>query len=163
MLLNRPPMQCFDTNKWSKKIKLPLKLQRTHKRNGSAMVKAAATEKYVKRRGQAEMTCEDLTASQFADITGLKKKSEMVESEDDRSDTTSTASLTIWDSHFWQNNKNHPTGLILPEPCMALEKNVSGAVQKGRFKIVWGMDPEQTQANSPKQIHCVEWKRKKNF
>ncbi|CAO3694080.1 unnamed protein product [Rhizopus stolonifer] len=178
MILNYSNPQYFDTSKWKRKLAFPLKLHRNHKRNGSATVRAAATEKYVKRNSQPEITSEDLTASQFANITGIKKKRDdeniCNKDESDYKSTSSNHPLSIWDTHFWHNNNDRPKHLItssISEPCIStclsqpLSRNISqsGTIQKGRFKIIWGMDTEQTKVIITPQINCVEWKRKKNI
>ncbi|ORE04346.1 hypothetical protein BCV72DRAFT_231714 [Rhizopus microsporus var. microsporus] len=177
MLLNSNSTSYFDTTKWKKKLTIPLKRHRNNVHwNGSATAKAAATEKFI-RRNKQEVLSEDLTASQFANITGIKKTKRYEEeahlSDDDADSTTTSASqpLSIWDSHFWHNDRQTETSITssASQPCISSltslpltrHKSEPGVIQKGRFKITWGMDDESAMITP--EINCVEWKRKKNM
>ncbi|CAO3637069.1 unnamed protein product [Mucor hiemalis] len=142
MIKNYSTIQHFDSVKWKKRlIKFSHKLQRSHHnhqrdRNASmptsATVLAAATEKFIRHTPtEIAIHSEDLTASQFANMTGIKTKRNSINSftpdkyededdedsdEDDRDyyySTTSVSSsskqpcqpiMRIWDSHFWQDS-----------------------------------------------------------
>ncbi|ORE12697.1 hypothetical protein BCV71DRAFT_252114 [Rhizopus microsporus] len=151
MLLNSNSTSYFDTTKWKKKLTIPLKRHRNNVHwNGSATAKAAATEKFIRRN--KEVLSEDLTASQFANITGIKKTKRYEEeahlSDDDADSTTTSASQPLLVSSL--------TSLPLTR-----HKSEPGVIQKGRFKITWGMDDESAMITP--EINCVEWKRKKNM
>ncbi|KAI8886847.1 hypothetical protein K501DRAFT_243455 [Backusella circina FSU 941] len=114
----------FDSIKWKKRLSnLSHKLQRSNKNHwnaSSATVLAAATEKYI--RHEDTICSEDLTASQFANLTGINRKSQSLQSlvlDDDSDDDDedepqeyddvdiehSKPVMRIWDSHFWQDNR----------------------------------------------------------
>jgi hypothetical protein len=131
----------FDSIKWKKRLsRLSNKLHRSQHWNAtntySATVMAAATEKFIRQNKSAtpasqeiEIHSEDLTASQFAHLTGIKTKRNNAqqsiystdfsdsdsdtdeEEEDDYFSTQRTAksyqptSRRIWDSHFWQDGR----------------------------------------------------------
>lgn len=134
-------LQYFDSIKWKKRLgKLSHKLQRSQNNQHwnanicSATVMAAATEKFIRQNKpvtpasqEIEIHSEDLTASQFAHLTGIKTKRDSAQSiySDDFSDTDSEedededsyfstqrtaksyqpTSRRIWDSHFWQDSR----------------------------------------------------------
>lgn len=135
----------FDSIKWKKRLhKISNKLHRSHnnyhwnvKSTKSATALAAATEKFIRTEStDIAIHSEDLTASQFANLTGIKTKRNSTthsiyssddiysDSEDDSEDdyystmATSTKSGTasvmkIWDSHFWQDGRRSlPTPII---------------------------------------------------
>ncbi|KAF1801660.1 hypothetical protein V8B55DRAFT_1036529 [Mucor lusitanicus] len=136
----------FDSIKWKKRLhKISDKLHRSHnnyhwnvKSTKSATALAAATEKFIRTEStDIAIHSEDLTASQFANLTGIKTKRNSTthsiysnddiysDSEDDSEDdyystmATSTKSggatsaMRIWDSHFWQDGrKSLPTPII---------------------------------------------------
>ncbi|KAG1148862.1 hypothetical protein G6F37_000540 [Rhizopus arrhizus] len=174
MLLYHNNPQCFDTNKWKRKFNFTLKLNRTHPhyRNGSATAKAAATEKFIRKNMKETIISEDLTASQFANLTGIKTKRDDEESSsDDDADSTSTSTsqpLTIWDSHFWLDRRfKHSIPISQSQPCISSipltrHRSEPTVIQKGRFKIIWGMDDNEPMVTTTKS-NCVEWKRKKNM
>ncbi|CAO0793437.1 unnamed protein product [Mucor circinelloides] len=134
----------FDSIKWKKRLhKISDKLHRSHNNyhwnvksaSKSATALAAATEKFIRTEStDIAIRSEDLTASQFANLTGIKTKrnstthsiysSDYIYSDSDEDDsedddystmatsTNGTASTTmkIWDSHFWQDGrKSLPT------------------------------------------------------
>lgn len=148
----------FDSIKWKKRLhKISHKLHRSHNNNHwnvkssqSATVLAAATEKYARTEStKIAIHSEDLTASQFANLTGIKTKRNSShsiysreyidsDSEDDSEDeyysttTTSTnyntTSMRIWDSHFWQDGrKSLPTITTTPLTKSASLNQVSTA------------------------------------
>ncbi|KAI9251117.1 hypothetical protein EDC94DRAFT_622282 [Helicostylum pulchrum] len=139
-----------NSTKWKKRlINLSHKLHRSNNHNNhwnassSATAMAAATEKFIRHStpvsSEIVIHSEDLTASQFADLTGIKTKRASLytstpgdmsvdEDESDEEDDEDvrdfyTASLSsshkhqpvmkIWDSHFWKdaNNDNNNTKL----------------------------------------------------
>jgi hypothetical protein len=134
----------FDSIKWKKRLhKISHKLHRSHNNNHwnvksfqSATALAAATEKYIRAEStEIAIHSEDLTASQFANLTGIKTKRNSShsiysreyidsDSEDDSEDeyysTTATStncsntSMRIWDSHFWQNGRKSLPTIITP-------------------------------------------------
>lgn len=160
-------IQHFDSIKWKKRLtKLVKRSPKECGRNAtSATVMAAATEKYIRSKPPTEIATEDLTASQFAHITGMNtRRSEPSLTSDDESDddlllTASTTytppqSMQIWDSHFWKE-----TGTTCLTRELSEGVKVPSMIQKGRFKIVWGRDDnEPIVAPAP---HVVEWKRKR--
>ncbi|GAN03677.1 hypothetical protein MAM1_0045c03132 [Mucor ambiguus] len=135
----------FDSIKWKKRLhKISDKLHRSHnnhhwnvKSSKSATALAAATEKFIRTEStDIAIHSEDLTASQFANLTGIKTKRNSTthsiyssddiysDSEDDSEDdyystmatstkSGTTSAMKIWDSHFWQDGrKSLPTSLI---------------------------------------------------
>ncbi|GAA5814006.1 hypothetical protein MFLAVUS_007496 [Mucor flavus] len=128
-----------NSTKWKKRlINLSHKLHRSNNHNNhwnaassSATAMAAATEKFIRHSTPATseiiIYSEDLTASQFANLTGIKTKRASFytsspgdmsvdedESDDDEEDddfyTSSLSSfhkhqpaMKIWDSHFWKD------------------------------------------------------------
>ncbi|KAI8047677.1 uncharacterized protein B0P05DRAFT_576241 [Gilbertella persicaria] len=129
---------------------------------------AAATEKFIRNTPDI-IHSEDLTASQFAHLTGINTKRNSLysidesESESDMEDdcyySTTNSALThdtaiqIWDSQFWNQGKH---AIISPAEKMP------SMIQKGRFKIVWGqIDDDTVTYIQPSTIRCVEWKRKR--
>jgi hypothetical protein len=247
----------FDSAKWKKRLfNISHKLHRSHNNNHwnaaatSATAMAAATEKFVRhssptttynhhqtapssprpRSDDIAIHSEDLTASQFANLTGIKTKRNSQqhsiyyptsdvyeesssddedydddEEEDPRdyyySSTTSAASssnrhshqhpaaMRIWDSHFWQDGRkslpipiltsttsmkelaagpsnkitSQPLSTHISEPGRFMRAPAPSVVQKGRFKIVWGGQEEDSQQEPiiKHEPHCVEWKRKR--
>jgi hypothetical protein len=179
----------FDSIKWKKRLSnLSLKLQRSNKNHwnaSSATVLAAATEKYI--RHEDTICSEDLTASQFANLTGINRKSQSLQSlvlDDDSEDEEDEPHeyddnvehkpvMRIWDSHFWHDERE-PKHIETKKPNAAAHiissqplgrqlsepggKRVPSMIQKGRFKIVWGDDDEPVSAP---ESHCLEWKRKR--
>ncbi|KAL9551684.1 hypothetical protein MBANPS3_004136 [Mucor bainieri] len=136
----------FDSIKWKKRLhKISDKLHRSHnnyhwnvKSSKSATALAAATEKFIRTEStDIAIYSEDLTASQFANLTGIKTKRNSTthsiyssddiysDSEDDSEDdyystmatstkSGTTSAMKIWDSHFWQDGsrKSLPNPLI---------------------------------------------------
>ncbi|KAI8985268.1 hypothetical protein BDB01DRAFT_850306 [Pilobolus umbonatus] len=160
-IINTP----FDSLKWKKRLHKLLphnNHNQDHKSNWnvtSATVLAAATEKFIRSKPTV-IHSEDLTASQFAQLTGIhtRRSTYSMDSLDISSDddsTKSTQSVNIWDSNFW---KDHPLSLTreLSEPG---GRKVPSMIQKGRFKIVWGQDDNEPIV-AP-ETHVVEWKRKR--
>lgn len=134
-----------NSNKWKKRlINLSHKLQRSNNHwnaSFSATAMAAATEKFIRHStppttnnsSEIIIHSEDLTASQFANLTGIKtsytqtyedsEDDEEDEEDDDEEDEDdddsrdyytsslsschpkSTQSMRIWDSHFWKDTK----------------------------------------------------------
>lgn len=78
---------------------------------------AAATEKVICHTKKQDVKCEDLTAQEFAQLTGIKIKEadllleEEASVEEDHWLTTqsarSTDRLSIWDSSFWHHDNPH--------------------------------------------------------
>lgn len=145
---------------------------------------AAATEKFI-RHTPAQVNCEDLTAKEFAELTGIKIKM------DDDCITTTTPPLQktvdsnsyerkcysmprIWDSDFWHQSgggsslfsacsSSTATTTCPPCECSSLRRNRGPSIiTKGRFKIVLGQDDEHDESQET-QMSCdvVEWKRKR--
>lgn len=126
-----------NSTKWKKRLlNLSHKLHRSNNHwnaaSSSATAMAAATEKFIRHSTPATseiiIHSEDLTASQFANLTGIKTKRASLyytstpgdmsvdedESDDDEEDddfyTSSLSSshkhqpaMKIWDSHFWKD------------------------------------------------------------
>jgi hypothetical protein len=150
-----------NSTKWKKRlINLSHKLHRSNNHNNhwnassSATAMAAATEKFIRHSTPAtseiRIHSEDLTASQFANLTGIKTKrasfytstpgdmsvdedeSDEEDEEDARDFYTSSLSsshkhqsaMKIWDSHFWKdaNNKNLASSSSLKDVSL---KNIS--------------------------------------
>ncbi|KAI8146573.1 hypothetical protein BJV82DRAFT_391398 [Fennellomyces sp. T-0311] len=136
------------SSRWRKGLAL---FQRNRNKCWSAMTLAAATEKYVRHKS-AEVKCEDLTAREFAQLTGIKIVDATVTSPSlvlNESTTLSTESQNtpnIWDSDFWQNHHHEP-----PNPRV---------IMKGRFKIMMGDDDNVATVAPTAQV--VEWKRKRS-
>lgn len=146
----------FDSVKWKRRFfNLSHKLHRSNNNHwnaaSSATAMAAATEKYIRHRknsptdtSEIAIHSEDLTASQFANLTGIKTKKNPVyyssssagemyveeEDSDEEDDEDSrdfyTASVSsshkqnnqpamkIWDSHFWQDNNQRKSLPSIP-------------------------------------------------
>ncbi|CAO3656202.1 unnamed protein product [Mucor fragilis] len=149
-------LQYFDSTKWKKRLhKISDKLHRSHnnyhwnvKSSKSATALAAATEKFIRTEStEIAIHSEDLTASQFANLTGIKTKRNSTshsiyssdgiysDSEDDsedeyystmatstRSGGGTTAAMKIWDSHFWQDGRR---SLPTPITTVPLTKSTS--------------------------------------
>ncbi|CEP20031.1 hypothetical protein [Parasitella parasitica] len=139
-------LQYFDPAKWKTKLhKISDKLHRgTHswnvKASQSPTVLAAATEKYIRTKPtEISINSEDLTASQFANLTGIKTNRNSLQSiyssdyaysdSDDDSEcgyyTTMASSSTsgnrrdsmhIWDSHFWHDGRKSLPAAITTAP-----------------------------------------------
>ncbi|KAI7897801.1 uncharacterized protein BX663DRAFT_490625 [Cokeromyces recurvatus] len=151
---------------------------------------AAATEKFIRKSSyDTTIHSEDLTASQFAHLTGIDRKratsiccsssttddddSDDLESDDDGYSSphhysTVGPTVCIWDDHFWQNANNKtlpfPTKEeIVKNECITRTPTCH-SVQKGRFKIIWGQQQENyneiVTVPAPSS-KCVEWKRKR--
>ncbi|KAG2228981.1 hypothetical protein INT48_007272 [Thamnidium elegans] len=190
-----------NSTKWKKRlINLSHKLHLSNNHNNhwnasssSATAMAAATEKFIRHSTPATseilIHSEDLTASQFANLTGIKTKraSFYTSTPEENAHDFYTASLSssshhkhqpamkIWDSHFWKNDKNLASSASLKD-ISSTEKIISSQplsrhtsepggqrvpsmIQKGRFKIVWGGDDNEP--ITPIAPQCVEWKRKR--
>lgn len=146
---------------------------------------AAATEKFI-RHTPAQVKCEDLTAKEFAELTGIKIKM------DDNCITTNTplqqtvesdsyerkrySMPRIWDSDFWHQGSGAGSSLFSacssstatttcpPCECSPLRRSRGPSIiTKGRFKIVLGQDDEHDESSQETQTSCevVEWKRKR--
>jgi hypothetical protein len=150
-------------NKWKKGL-VSLFTNKFHqyhqaRRYSSPTTVAAATEKILRHDNHNEIVkCEDLTAKEFAQMTGIK-----INEEDLLTQMTSctefssksSPSKRIWDSDFWQcNSKNdddtQSSSMTVP----------NYSIQKGRFKICVG----QVDSEPVHQHHQVvlEWKRKRS-
>ncbi|KAI8367075.1 hypothetical protein BD560DRAFT_400027 [Blakeslea trispora] len=111
---------------------------------------AAATEKFIRNSSTHDIHTEDLTASQFASLTGIHHRTSIDSESDSDSDSdledilsihSNQQDIQIWDTQFWQSTA---------KPNM---------IQKGRFMIVWGhVDHELT---VQPVMRCIEWKRKR--
>ncbi|KAI9248244.1 hypothetical protein BDA99DRAFT_564857 [Phascolomyces articulosus] len=98
------------SSRWRKGLAL---FQKSRSKCWSPMTLAAATEKYVRHKS-TEVKCEDLTAREFAQLTGIKiidatvtspPMASMNEVTTLSADSTSSAACQrphIWDSDFWQ-------------------------------------------------------------
>lgn len=157
----------FDSVKWKRRFfNLSHKLHRTNNSHwnaaSSATAMAAATEKYIRHTkitptGTSEIVIhsEDLTASQFANLTGIKTKRNPVyysssaagdmyvedeDSDEDEDDEDSrdfyTASVSsykqnnqpvmkIWDSHFWQDNNQRKSLPSIPLTTSSSMKEIA--------------------------------------
>ncbi|OBZ88898.1 hypothetical protein A0J61_03052 [Choanephora cucurbitarum] len=138
---------------------------------------AAATEKFIRNHTTDMIHSEDLTASQFAYLTGIQTKrhpieSPMIESDSDSDSESeleedhlysasimthhSQQDIRIWDTRFWQYE---PKQLTRHQSEPGVRPNV---IQKGRFRIMWGSMDDDLTAHSQPAIRCIEWKRKRS-
>ncbi|SAM00560.1 hypothetical protein [Absidia glauca] len=125
---------------------------------------AAANEKYVRH---APPTCENLTAKEFAHLTGI----DLLQYDDEPAYATlpvqhhsshtvrssrTTASYKkkprIWDQDFWEQQQQHQ---------QHQQPKRSSVFQKGRFQVSVGdcQDDEQVTTLHPP---VLEWKRKRS-
>ncbi|KAI9494966.1 hypothetical protein BDB00DRAFT_816472 [Zychaea mexicana] len=155
------------------------------------MTLAAATEKYVRHKSPPQVKCEDLTAREFAQLTGIKivdatctsppleySNETTTLSNDSCTTTATTAQPRIWDSDFWQQQggqRRQQQQQQQPEHCHHHhhhhhEPPNPRVIMKGRFKIMMGEDDEDRDSNNTTAsvpiTNCarqvVEWKRKRS-
>ncbi|KAK4513576.1 Acetoacetate-CoA ligase [Mucor velutinosus] len=181
----------FDSIKWKKRLhKISDKLHRSHnsslwnvKSSKSATALAAATEKYIRTEStEIAIHSEDLTASQFANLTGIKTKRNSTthsiyssddiysDSEDDSEDdyystmATSTKSgsgatpaMKIWDSHFWQDGrKSLPTPIITTPLTKSTSLNQVTTAATATKSVHLTCQPLVRNKSEPAKSSCVQ-------
>lgn len=162
-------------------------IRRQRRHSSSPMVFAAATEKVVKRHHhhvqvvQDEITCDELTAREFAEMAGIKtivsdSSSSSSSSHDVCSIEDNEHRLNIWDHEFWQpiqSSKSMST-TCSPTPIHSISSNIdqkkkrhrNSVITKGRFQIVLGdqeNDTNSLQSVPSSTSTVVEWKRKRSL
>ncbi|KAI8636297.1 hypothetical protein BD408DRAFT_426390 [Parasitella parasitica] len=177
-------LQYFDPAKWKTKLhKISDKLHLgghswNVKGSKSATTLAAATEKYIRTKStEIAIHSEDLTASQFADLTGIKTKRNSLQSiysddsdSDDDSEcdyyTTMASSLTsgnnrhsssmqIWDSHFWQNGRKSLPAAITTVPLNKSNSMNQVALTTANNKLLTSQ-PLVRNRSEPSRSTCVQ-------
>ncbi|KAG0180367.1 hypothetical protein DFQ28_001361 [Apophysomyces sp. BC1034] len=115
---NPPPHYHSANSKWRKGLALFAKCA-SNKKRWTPTTLAAATEKFIRHRPcpSPEINCEDLTAKEFAELAGIKIKSQETELDPPPTQhlTIRTAissdlrtSPRIWDSDFWYDECQPP-------------------------------------------------------
>ncbi|KAG2222185.1 hypothetical protein INT45_007202 [Circinella minor] len=156
------------SSRWRKGLAI---FQKSRSKCWSPMTLAAATEKYVRHKS-TEVKCEDLTAREFAQLTGIKIVDATVTSPPittmNETTTLSSGSTTsisnrprIWDTDFWQceQQQQQEEGQQQQHDRHHLHLHHRyhhhhhhhhqppnpRVITKGRFKIMMGEDDEEDQ------------------
>lgn len=166
---------------WRKGLALFSRSRHQHQSSSSRMALAAATEKFVRHSPPEVIKCEDLTAKEFAQLTGINlDANSSIQSHQitTRSAMSERPHPRIWDSDFWHHPSSPSSSSScssststsnLPSlfSCMRTDSNSSSAsrgpsiIRKGRFKIVVGQETEPVSPTTTKEEFVLEWKRKR--
>ncbi|KAI7886183.1 hypothetical protein K492DRAFT_178332 [Lichtheimia hyalospora FSU 10163] len=161
-------------------------MQRQRRHSTSPMVLAAATEKIVKRHHhhvqvvEDEITCDELTAREFAEMAGIKTVTSESSSSSSSHDTCSIEDnehhLNIWDHEFWQPIHSSKSMSTISSPTIRStssnnkdqknKRHRNSVITKGRFQIVLGDQDDDTsslQSVPSSTSTVVEWKRKRSM
>ncbi|KAI8331482.1 hypothetical protein BC941DRAFT_438491 [Chlamydoabsidia padenii] len=160
-------------------------------RKRRATTLAAAHEKYIHRQ-QHNIECENLTAKEFAQLTGIDLKEEEDDDEEaayvslpldqpssllntirSSRTTASHKKPKIWDHDFW---KQHPPSLLTTDCCSSSSsssslrrKSTLGSVDRPCSSVfqkgrfqIVVGDYDEEDPIQPQPPPCLEWKRKRS-